>query len=685
MAKAASNSQSTAYKQAYQFAKKAHAGQFRTSGEPYVTHVEAVAELLRKELNADEETLIAALLHDTVEDTDVTYKDIKAAFGPVVAKLVEGVTKVQQLEEILDKRERNMQSIRKMFRTMGKDIRVIFIKLSDRLHNMQTIGCVPIEKQLRIARETQDIYCPLADLLGIRAWYQQLSDSCFQVLEPAAYDLIRRKTETTRREQHDHLQKWLRRLHTSLKTSGWKNVDITLTPRHFRSIHDQTKGNEVELRYIETFNRVHIIIPDSASCYECMGTVHDFATPVPASIDDYIATPKINGYQALHTTVVTSTGNPIDIIIQTKSMAEQAKYGLAILYQHPRRKDLADLPAWIEALTSLEQDEKDLHAFFSMIQSEIFGERRRVYVLGSRKRFLDVPAHSSVLDVAYYAGERTGWQAQSAIVDNKSVSLKHLVHEGAIIQIVPNKTKSPRRTDDLNFLHTSLAQKMFIAQLTSLPRPERVRRGRELIHHTVDMAMDPFFSITWQKQVRSLVDEEPDTLESIGTGIVNPFMYLEENSKPEDFFLLDPSCFQLLSRLSPSTNMRYVLRTDLDELRTGNIIGVQVGPDIIDVISAKVLAKERRFSKEYVPLKIRKEALANPLYFALRLTFEADANPLEGISTLQSLLDTPVKLLQFENTSVTLGFHTDRLRTLQMAYEYLYGLPYVLHLFRITP
>ncbi len=672
-------------KKAELFAEKAHKGQFRTSGEPFVNHVKAVAELL-KEIHADDQTLIAALLHDTVEDTSVTYKDIEREFGKEVVLLVDGVTKVEMAGMQTDKKERNLQFLRKMFRAMGKDLRVIFIKIADRMHNMQTMDAVPLEKQIRIARETQDIYCPLADLLGMRGWYQELSDRCLRILHTPEYDLIDRKAEETWKRQGSDLENWVRKLEEELASRGWKGANISLAKRHFHSIYKEHKLSDSQLRNVETFHRVHIRIPDGGDCYSCMGDVHDFSPPLPQQIDDYIASPKMNGYQALHTTVFTSAGHPVDIIIQTASMARRAQYGMAMLYQEKNgAKKSTMMPGWVETLVSLERDEHDLYAFFSSVQNEIFGDRNRVsVVLNEKKRDIDIPSEATVLDLAYYAGESTGKHAVSASVNGLPVALTDAVKAGDIVRIHQSK-EFARSATDVRFLRTSFAENLLFSGLASLPKREQIRRGKDLLHRTVDIAMDPFFSITWQKSVRERIDGEQAELANIGTGVVNPFQHIEEHSMPEDFLLLDPAVFHGMSGLMRASTMRFVLRTEMGELQSGNIIGLQAGPDIMEVISADAPAHEKRFSKEFVPLLVQKELLGYPMHFAFRFSYAKGANPLEAISELQSLLTTPVKLLKFEPSSITLGFNTDRLRPLQIAYEYLFGLPYVSHIFRITP
>ncbi len=677
--------ESVILKKALSLAEKAHFRQERQSGEPYITHLIAVRDMLR-EVNADEETLVAALLHDTIEDTSITYEDIKNEFGQTIAKLVEGVTKVQQLEGETDKRERNMQSIRKIFRTMGKDIRVIFIKLADRMHNMRTLEFTPKEKQQRIARETLDIYCPVADLLGIDIWYRELSDLCLQFLDRPAFELVKRKSESAWTTQYAALEKWTTRLQRGLHASGHKKATVEIVRRNIEEVFMRTQGHESELQKIETFCIVRILIPDDENCYACMGALHTLATPIPGEIHDYIAAPKLNGYSALHSSIMSPAGGSIDFVFQTQEMLRRSTYGGLMMYQmKDTSKRGQSLPEWVSALLWLEQDEEDTNAFFDILHSEIFGERIRVYLNKGKRKFIEIPAESTVLDAAFYVNEKVGTHAVSVLVNNQKTNLKAIVDDGDIIEYKEDKSILQRDASDLHFLRTSLARKLLVSHLSSLPLHERERQGAGLLLHAIDIAMDPFFGIAWQKQIRSQITGEEKELANIGSGITNPFLYMEDHSKVEDFLLLDPKCFVMVSRLTPSAGMHYVLRTSLEELRSGNIIGLQSGPDVIDIISADILMKERRFSKEYVPIRTRSGLLEFPFLFALKLQYQEHANPLVGISTLQNLLDTPVNLLQFENGSVTLGFHTDKLRTVQTAYEYLSALPYVSDIFRITP
>lgn len=671
---------------ALHFATKAHKGQKRSSGEPFITHLIAVADLL-KNIGADDETLVAALLHDTLEDTPVTAAQLKKHFGAVVTHLVEGVTKVDQVEKTFDKQQRNMESLRKMFRAMGKDIRALFIKVADRLHNMRTIEYVPSEKRIRVARETQDIYCPLAHLLGIRSWFEELSDHCFAVLDPNESELVRRKFAQTWKQQHRSFEKWTAQLLPALQKMKTRVKAMEVRRRHFREIRSFSVDQEQLLQQIETFHVVHIVVGKSESCYKALGDLHMIASPVPGGIDDFIAAPKLNGYQGLHTIVLTNAGNPITVVIQTEEMFTQARLGMALLYESTAKNWWNFMPDWVEALLTLDESEQDLRAFFQRIQSEVFGEWNHVgVVVNGKKKWIDLPAYASVLDLAFYGNERVGGQVESATINGKAASLKQLIRDGDHVTLATAKEGHPRNAFDLYFIHTALGHKHLVSTLSQLPKKEQIRRGGDVLQKALSFTMDPFFNIAWQKEVSQHVSTEPDILQKIGSGILDAFMHVEEHGRPEEFFLLDAECFRLPAGMRLGTNTRYVLRASVEELRVGDIVGVQAGPDLIEVVTSSGLQRApKRFSHEIVQLHVQPDHVDFPFTFAIKWSFLPETNPLRDIAVLESFLDTPVHLLQFAPASVTLGFRTDRLRTLQIAYKYLYSTPHIIDLFRITP
>lgn len=686
MATSAKSTSKGSYRKALEAAKKAHDGQKRASGEPYIEHPKAVAEIL-KAIYAGEETVVAALLHDTVEDTNLTIEDINRDFGPTVAKLVEGVTKVEKIEKDIGPNERNMQSIRKMFRAMGHDLRVIIIKLADRMHNMETIGHLRKDKQQRIARETQNIFCPLADLLGIRAWYQDLSDLAFKVLAPAEYELLERKQKAAVSKDFKHLQRWMQRMRSFLRENGFKSAKVELRPRHLHGIYESTQAQITLLQHIETFYRIYIITKKQDDCYRVLNYLHQFSSSLPHHIHDYISHPKSNGYQALHTTVMSSLGNPIKIIIQTQDMDAHGRFGAAMPYQKKMKKPWDSLPVWVEQLTSLENDTQDLPHFFQAVQSEILGERCRVHVVGEKQKFIDLPCHSSMLDVAYYLSERAGLYAKSAVVNSEESNLKRIIHDADVIEIISAKKGIQRTAEDLNFVHTSMAQKLLVEDLSVLSKRERYRRGKELLSHVLDITMDPFNSMEWKKSLLKKLCAQRVEVESVGCGLLNAFDLLKEHCLTQELLLIDPRCFQFTARLTPRQKMRFVLRTSIEQLQKKKVIGMQIRPDVIEILSVEEVENApKRTTKELVPLHIENQVLLkHPFYFAFMWSFEQGSNPLKTIANLQNLLDTPVELLQFDRMSVTLGFHTDRIGTARIAYEYLFGQSDITRIVRISP
>ena len=684
MSKAASPSSGT-YKKALHLAKKVHEGQKRASGKPFFEHPKAVAEIL-KSIHAGNETLSAAVLHDTVEDTSLTSAKLQKEFGPTIASLVEGVTKVEKIERDIGPGERNMQSIHKMFKAMGKDIRVIFIKLADRLHNMQTIEYLKPEKQKRIARETQDIFCPLANLLGIRGWYQELSDMAFKVLEPAEHDLLERKRKTIVEKDLKRLQRWAQRLQLFLRENGFASVKVELRPRHLHGIYHSTKAQIALLQHVETFYRVYVITKKQDDCYRIMNYLHQFASLLPRHIFDYIAHPKTNRYRAIHSTVISSLGNPIKIIIQTKEMDQEGTFGAALPYQQKTEKPWKDLPPWIENLMSLDDDTQDLPHFFRAVQSEILGERCRVHVVGEKQKFIDLPCHASMLDVAFYIGDKEGMYAKNVIVNSESTNLKRIIQDADVIEFEYVKRNIQRTAEELPSVHTSMAQKLLIDHLSALPSKELYQQGKSIISRTLDVAMDPFLSTSWKKGIAKRLSSNRRNVEHIGCGILNAFDLLDAQSLASDFLLIDPRLFQFTSRLTPKQKMRFVLRTSLDQLRTKNVIGQQIRPDVIDVLSIDDV-EERKYThtKELVPLSIEKNfLLKHPFYFSFMWTFRQGSNPLKTIANIQNLLDTPIELLEFNRSSLMLGFHTDRIGTLHIVYEHLYSQSDISRIVRIS-
>ncbi|TSC58151.1 MAG: GTP pyrophosphokinase [Candidatus Peregrinibacteria bacterium Greene0416_62] len=668
---------------ALNYAQKAHSGQKRASGEPYIEHPKAVAELLKKDIHADNETLAAALLHDTVEDTGVTIAELKRAFGPAIAHLVEGVTKIEHIEGALDPAAQDMASIRKIFKAMGSDLRVLFIKLADRLHNMQTLEFLSRERQIKIARETEEIFCPLASFLGLRLWYRQLSDLCFQILDPTRFKLLERRRENVERHQRVALDRWIDHLQTMLHKEAHLAISVTLRPRHLSGVHGSTRDQPGLLYHIETYYRILVITPSVDDCYRILGAIHQHAPALPGLVQDYISSPKINRYSALQTTVLSPSGVPITVVIQTQEMRDVAVWGVSLLYRkHSPKGAWRTLPDWIRSVISLEGTVQDTSAFFHALRADIFGDRCIVHPVGRRQKAINVPCHSSLLDVAYEIDPALAARATGVSVNAIPSNLRTIVQDGDVVKFTGNRSKV-RSARDLILLHTSQGQKRLLKQLSNRPPKEIQKEGVAILHEALLLAIDPFFSTEWRREIAKRLSVA-HAREAVGSGIQNPFDILEEHCTPGEIFLLDGHCFHGRSLGMPHHNMRFVLRTSVEILRAGRVIGVQVRPDVVDVVEQT--PQQGHQTRELIPLELEKDGpLDMPFRFGLQWGYRDHSNPLEIIAHLQNLLDTPVELRAFDRGTVTLSFHTDTLMTLRIVHDFLTAHPDVVRIVRISP
>lgn len=682
-----SQAPSSVIQKANKMAELAHTGQTRASGEPYIEHPKKVAEMLQTMLNADEDTVVAALLHDVIEDTSLTSDDLKKEFGIVVSTLVEGVTKVGKVEKSMSAHERNLHSIRKMIRAMGSDMRVIFIKLADRLHNMETLDNLRPEKQRRIARETLEIYCPLANLLGLRAWYEQLSDLCFIQLEKVDYELIQRKRIQVDKKNKKHLENWTSGLNEFLEQSSITNITTKLNPRHAAGIYNSLEQLYTVLDNVETFYTVKIIVPTEQDCYSVLGWVHRYASIVPKQIKDYIAVPKVNGYRAIHTKVLSGLGSPISITIQTNEMSQQSTLGEALMYVNNSNNPDAfkQLPHWAKSLVTLENEDHDLPEFYRALQSEIFGERVHVHVVNGDESFVDIPMGSSALDLAYYTDAKFGSNTNSAVINGEPKDLKHIISDGDIVEfsVGPKQIRNPQ---DIMITHTSLGQKRLIESLSKHSHRSKEKNGKEYISKMIDVLIDPFFSTSWRKNIFSKIETRTQEFFQVGIGDISPFDLIDWVCGPSDFFLVDSHCFTFTSHVAPDPQIRFVSSVSVDQMRRGEIIGLQTRPDVIEILPINEEDERKSSNQELVSLHVGDSILLdNPFHFALKWSFTPHSNPLNIISALQTHTNCPVELLSFNGTSATLGFHVSSLQTLRIAFEYLYAQDTITSIVRISP
>jgi len=447
---------------AYEFADKAHLGQVRKSGEPYIQHSLYTAFLLAQ-MKADLDTVIAGILHDVPEDTERTLEDVYKNFGDDIGFLVEGITKLSKIK--YRGVERYKESLRKMFIAMAKDLRVILIKFCDRLHNLRTLDAQPRNKQIRIALESMEIYAPIAGLLGVWRLKWQMEDICFKYLQPEDYKKIEYKYEIEKKaEQNQYLQKIKNSLGQKLKDAGISYL-IEGRFKHLYSIYKKMQNKDKQFDEIYDVFGLRVIVPTISDCYRTLGVIHENWKPKPDRIKDYIAVPKPNGYQSLHTTVFTPGGKATEFQIRTMEMHEESMYGIAAHWHYKQRnKSTAERqPAWIKEILNIQKNAENTNEFISQIKLNVF--QNRIFVFSPEGDVFDLIEGSTPIDFAYAVHTEIGNKASGALVNNKMATLDCELKNGDMVQIILDKhRKSPNR-NWLKFVKTSRAKEK-IKQLT---------------------------------------------------------------------------------------------------------------------------------------------------------------------------------------------------------------------------
>jgi guanosine-3',5'-bis(diphosphate) 3'-pyrophosphohydrolase len=519
---------------AYRVASRAHRRQKRASGEPYIQHCLAVASIL-VELGAPPAAIAAALLHDTVEDTTLTLDAIRSEFGAEVATLVDGVTKLAQLPRVSDhterlrearatKRELAKETLRKTFLAMGEDIRIVLIKLADRLHNMRTLSHLPEEKRKRIALETLEIFAPLANRLGIWSMKWELEDLSFRYVFPDKYREIADLVAERRADREQDLRAICEGVRSVLQESGIQ-AEVQGRPKHLYSIYTKMQRKGVPFEEVYDVRAVRIIVESESDCYLALGVIHGHWRPLPGTFDDYIATPKDNFYQSLHTAVLADDGRPLEIQIRTPRMHANAEYGVAAHWRYKEGRERDETYErrilWLRKLMEWRQDVDDAGDFVDAMKSDVFDDR--VYAFTPRGDIIDLPAGSTPIDFAYHIHTEIGNRCRGAKINGKLVTLDHKLQTGDSVEILTSKRGGPSRdwlNPSLEMVKTQRARSKIRQWFKRLDREQNIANGRVLLErelHRLGLERITYEQIAHDMNFSSV----DDLLAAIGCGDVH--------------------------------------------------------------------------------------------------------------------------------------------------------------------
>jgi guanosine-3',5'-bis(diphosphate) 3'-pyrophosphohydrolase len=559
---------------AYRVAEEAHRGQKRASGEPYINHCLAVAQILA-ELRVPPEVVAAGLLHDTVEDTSITLDDLRRDFSDTIANLVDGVTKLTNLPRVSQSEQRPIPSkqvankrsnlpvpdneeedstppavlgrkadlvsetLRKTFLAMGDDVRVVLIKLADRLHNMRTLGHMPDEKRRRIAKQTLDIFAPLANRLGIWQIKWELEDLAFRYVNPEKYKEIAEQLAGRRLDREAQIATIETRLSTMLNQAGIQ-VEVSGRPKHIYSIYKKMEEKGKSFEMVRDVRAVRLIVPDIPACYATLGLIHTQWRPIPGEFDDYIAAPKDNFYQSLHTAVIYDDGKPLEVQIRTHEMHQNAELGIAAHWRYkentPRDSLFEQRINWLRKLMEWRQDVDDAQEFVESMKTDVFQDR--VYVFTPRGDIIDLPAGSTPIDFAYHIHTDIGHRCRGAKVAGKLVPLDYELKTGDQIEILTAKRGGPSRdwlNPNLGLVKTQRGRGKIRTWFKKQDYQQNLSQGRELLERELGRLGIP--EINFDKLARELEFRSPEELfVSLGTGdlavnrIVKHLSETEENA-----------------------------------------------------------------------------------------------------------------------------------------------------------
>ncbi len=510
---------------AYQFADIAHRKQKRLSGEAYITHPIEIAYILT-ELRMDMQTIIAGLLHDVIEDTEYSYKDIKTTFGDEIAELVDGVTKITQLE-YANKEDQQAESFRKMFIAMANDIRVIIIKLADRLHNMRTLSAMPKSKQIEKSNETLDVYAPIAHRLGIFRIKWEFEDLALRYLEPEKYyDLVERVAQK-RQERESFIQDVIEILSNKLSDEGIKS-EIKGRPKHFYSIYKKMESGK-NFNEIYDLTAIRVLVDTVNDCYAALGWVHTLWKPIPGRIKDYIAMPKPNMYQSLHTTVIGPGGTPFEIQIRTNEMHRIAEYGIAAHWKYKEGKqgsdELGEKLRWLWEIKELGQEVEDSDEFMDAVKKDLYTDE--VFVFTPKGKVIELPMGACPIDFAYRIHSDIGNSCVGAKINGKMVPINYKLQTGDIVEVITSPTSKGPSRDWLKVVVSSHAKNKIRSYFRKADKEENIIKGKELLEREIKNAkleLNDIINSKYQEFIlkRFNLNAWDDLYSAIGYGGIKP-------------------------------------------------------------------------------------------------------------------------------------------------------------------
>ena len=518
---------------AYNYAKEKHGDQLRKSGEPYIIHPLQVAYILA-DLGLDEATICAALLHDVVEDTDTTHEDLVRDFGEEIAEMVAGVTKLGELKYPISTEERQVENYRKMFLAMGKDIRVIIIKLADRLHNLRTLKYLRRDRQIANAKETMELYAPLANRLGIYSLKWELEDLAFKYLYPEDYRELVEKKKKKRDERLKFIEKIMDDIRVQLKKQKI-DAEVTGRAKHLYSIYRKMKRDNKTLDQIYDLFALRILVNSVKDCYAALGVVHEMYSPMPGRFKDYIAVPKPNMYQSIHTTLLGENGTPFEVQIRTWEMHRVAEYGIAAHWAYKEanygskkgqkvvsvKNDKLD---WLRETLEWQKDMKDPQEFLNTLKTELFEDE--VYVFTPKGKILVLPRDATPIDFAYSIHEEVGNHMIGCKINSKMMPIITKLQNGDIVEILTSDSQKGPSRDWLKFIKTTKAKSKIQSWFKKAQKTENIEKGKELIDKEIKRLGFTHEDLFKQEYVNAALDRYKfknldDMYASVGFGAIS--------------------------------------------------------------------------------------------------------------------------------------------------------------------